>query len=154
MKSTIVTRTARLEDLEVLYGFEQGIIEAERPFDPCLKSGHFNYYDIKAMILAEDVEVVVAVDGEELVASGYAKIQPSKPYLIHDEHAYVGFMFVKPTHRGRRVSQKILAHLKTWAKSKNLTEMQLDVYAENSSAVRAYENAGFKPNLVNMRMEI
>jgi hypothetical protein len=54
-------RKANLSDLKILLEFEQGIIAAERPFDPTLKEGNISYYNIEKMITAEDVEVVVAV---------------------------------------------------------------------------------------------
>ena len=56
----IIIRKAHLNDLEKLLEFEQGIITAERPFDPTLKSEKINYYDIEKMISALDVEVMVA----------------------------------------------------------------------------------------------
>ena len=42
-------RTATLDDLETLYRFEQGIILAERPFDPTLAKDPISYYDLKEL---------------------------------------------------------------------------------------------------------
>ena len=39
-------RKATLSDLDVLLGFEQNIIETERPFDPTIKEEDTNYYDL------------------------------------------------------------------------------------------------------------
>jgi ribosomal protein S18 acetylase RimI-like enzyme len=39
-----------------------------------------------------------------------------------------------------------------WVKEKKLTEVRLDVYAENESAISAYEKIGFKPDLLKMRL--
>ena len=39
-------------------------------------------------------------------------------------------------------------------KEKNITEIQLQVYDENDSAIRAYEKAGLAKYMVIMRMEI
>ena len=150
----ITFRTARLDDLPILYGFEQGIITAERPFDETLKPGHINYYDIKEMIEFNDSEVIVATILDEIIASAYVKIVPAKPYLRFDQYAYIGFMYVKPEYRGKGLSQKIIEQCTNWARSRNLTELQLDVYDENLSAVKAYEKAGFKKHLVEMRMTI
>ncbi|MEO6980937.1 MAG: hypothetical protein ABI113_21255, partial [Mucilaginibacter sp.] len=63
--SDITTRAALPADLDILLSFEQGIIEAERPFDSTLKDGEIHYYDLGQMIIALDVEVIVAeLDGE------------------------------------------------------------------------------------------
>jgi GNAT superfamily N-acetyltransferase len=147
-------RSAVLFDLPVLYEFEQGLINAERPFDPTLKSDPINYYDIRAMIESSDTEVIVALINDELVASAYVKVKEAKPYLQFDHYAYVGFMFVKPEFRGKGISQQLIAELINWAKSRNLNELRLDVYDDNQNAVRAYEKCGFKKHLVEMRMKI
>jgi GNAT superfamily N-acetyltransferase len=151
---SIETRKARLEDLSILLEFEQGIIEFERPFDPTLKEEKISYYDIKAMLFAEEVEVLVVVDNEEVVASGYARIEPGKPYLKHVRYGYLGFMFVKESHRGKGINKLIVDGLQDWCISKNITEIRLDVYAENPGAIKAYEKAGFKSFMMNMRKGI
>jgi ribosomal protein S18 acetylase RimI-like enzyme len=46
-----------------------------------------------------------------------------------------------------------LLPLKEWCRSQNITELRLDVYHDNPSAIRAYEKAGFKKHLVNMRLD-
>lgn len=145
-------RKARLEDLNILLEFEQGIITAERPFDPTLKEGKINYYDIEKMITASHIEVLIAVIDSEIVGSGYARIETAKPYLNHDNYAYLGFMYTDPKHRGKGVNANIIEALKKWCQSQNITELRLDVYNDNPSAIRAYEKVGFKKHLVNMRV--
>lgn len=153
MKKTQV-RPAHLEDLPTLLEFEQGIVTFERPFDPTLADDPISYYDIKTMIGSEDAEVVVAIVDDQIVASAYGKIVEAKPYFKYDKYAYLGFMFVHPEFRGRGINGKIIDHLNLWAKSKNITEIQLQVYDENGSAIRAYEKAGFTKYMITMRMEI
>ncbi|WP_240183051.1 GNAT family N-acetyltransferase [Pedobacter jeongneungensis] len=48
----------------------------------------------------------------------------------------------------------ILKALINWAKTKGLSEIRLEVYDENIAAKKAYLKAGFKPNLLEMRMEV
>ncbi|HEY4325617.1 MAG TPA: GNAT family N-acetyltransferase [Mucilaginibacter sp.] len=150
----VTVRTATLDDLETLLGFEQGIISAERPFDPTLKDEQISYYSTEQMITAPHIEVVVAEVGGELVGSGYARIEASKPYLKHQNHAFLGFMFVKPEYRGKGINQKIIEALKQWSLAQNITEMRLEVYDENLPAVRAYKKMGFSKHMVQMRLGI
>jgi GNAT superfamily N-acetyltransferase len=152
--SKINIRQARLEDLNILLEFEQGIITAERPYDPTLKEGKINYYDIEKMITAAHIEVVVAEIGALIVGSGYARIEAAKPYLKHDNYAYLGFMYTDPQHRGKGVNAIIIEALKEWCLSQKITELRLDVYNDNPSAIRAYEKVGFKKHLLNMRVEL
>ena len=145
-------RKATPDDLRILLEFEQGVIAAERPFDSTLKEGKISYYDIGKMISATDVEVVVAVLNEQIIGSGYARIEDAKPYLNHKLYAYLGFMFTHPEHRGKGVNNLIIEALTNWVRSNNIFEMRLDVYNDNPSAIRAYEKVGFKKHLINMRL--
>jgi len=147
-------RRAIEAEIEILLNFEKGIIAAERPFDNSLKEGAINYYDLIELIRSERAEVLVAVVNDEIVGSGYVKILRAEPYQKYLEYAYLGFMYVKPSFRGQGVNQKVLHELMDWAKSQNLTEVRLEVYDENIIAKNAYLKAGFKPNLVEMRVEI
>jgi GNAT superfamily N-acetyltransferase len=149
----IKIRTATVADLPVLLQFEQGVIAAERPFDATLKEGHINYYDIEAMILADDSEVIIAVSEDEIVGSAYAKIKTAQPYLNHEKYVYLGFMFTKPEYRRQGINQMIIKKLSEWTISRGLKEIRLDVYNENSAALRAYEKAGFKRHMITMRMD-
>lgn len=150
----ITTRPATPADLPVLLQFEQGIITAERPFDPTLKPDPISYYDVGAMIGDPDVEVIVAVDGDLIVGSGYAKEKPSDHYVAPPVHCFLGFMFVHPEYRGRGVNGLVTEALLDWARARGLTEVQLRVYDENAGAIRAYEKKGFSKYMVVMRREL
>lgn len=146
----VVVRQAEIADLDKLLAFEQGVIEAERPFDATLRRDFVRYYDMKAMLAAPDIRVVVAeVDGE-LVGSGYARIEESKPYLKHDRHSYMGFMYTVPEYRGKGVNRKIIEALEEWSQARGVTEIRLEVYVENASAIRAYEKIGFAGSILKM----
>lgn len=149
----MIVRQAKIEEIETLLEFEQGIVTAERPFNPCLKEGEIHYYDLAKLIESPQSSVFVAELDDELIASGYVLEKEAVDYLKHDRYAYLGFMFVKPEHRGKGVNQKILDALLNWAKERGLTEIRLEVFSENQPAIKAYEKAGFKSLLLEMRME-
>lgn len=153
MKKLII-RKAGAKDLETLFSFEQGVISAERPYDTTLKTGPIHYYELENMLTDENVRVVVAEMDDKLVASGYARIEASKPYLKHSHHAYLGFMYVEPQHRGKGINKKIIEALADWARSKNVFELRLEVYYGNEAAIRAYEKTGFKKHMIEMRMNM
>jgi len=150
--NNIQIRSAALDDLGVLLEFEQAIIEAERPFDPTIREGEdVHYYDLAALISSSDAEVVVATIDGEIIASGSARIDPSSPYLKHDRHCYLGFMYVVPEHRGKGVNKKILEALEHWSRSRGVNELRLEVYDSNGAAIRAYEKCGFEKLVILMR---
>jgi RimJ/RimL family protein N-acetyltransferase len=149
-----IVRKATLKDLPVLLDFEQGVIEAERPMDPTIREGHINYYDISELITSEASEVYVVEINNTIIASGYAKIKDDRHYLKHKKQGYLGFMFVPKDYRGKGLNKLILDALFKWCKERNIFEIRLDVYDENAPAIKAYEKAGFKKNMVNMRLNI
>ncbi len=152
MSTTI--RKANLNDIDVLLEFEQSLIIAERPFDPTIKKGHINYYDISDLIKNENSEVFVVEINDKIVASGYAKIKLDRHYLKHNKLGYLGFMFVDKRHRGKQLNKLIIDALLKWCKAKHVYEIRLDVYEDNLPAIKAYEKVGFKKHMINMRLGI
>ena len=144
-------RPATPNDLPVLLQFEQGVITAERPFDATLKREPTNYYDVNEMIAAPHIQLLVAELNNQIIGCGYARIETAKPYLQHSQHAYLGFMYVLPGHRGKGVNKAIISALEKWAIGKGVTELRLEVYYENLPAVKAYEKVGFEKLLITMR---
>jgi GNAT superfamily N-acetyltransferase len=61
-------------------------------------------------------------------------------------------MYTDEKHRGKGVNAKIINSLKDWCRSKDISELRLDVYNDNNPAIKAYEKVGFKKYLINMRM--
>jgi len=154
MQNSVLIRTAKPEDLPVLLTFEQGIIEAERPYDHTLKPDPISYYDVGELIASDQAEVAVAELNGDLIGSGYAKRKASRHYLTPSEHAFIGFLYVVPEHRGKGVNRLVLDHLYAWARDNGLPEIHLTVYPENASAVKAYEKAGFSRYLLEMRINL
>ncbi len=148
----IKIREAKIEDLKVLKEFEQEIINYERPYAPNLGEDPITYYDLETLIINKDANVLVANFQDEIVGSGYALIEKAKAYLKPKQIAYLGFMYVLPEYRGKGINGKLVNDLISWSKERNISEIQLDVYAENKSALIAYQKLGFKPDLLKMRI--
>jgi len=151
---TPIIRKATQKDLPILLEFEQGLIEAERPMDPTIKDGKISYYDISLLIKNDNSDVFVVEIDNEIVSSGYAKIMADRAYLKHDQQGYLGFMFTPKQHRGKGYNKLIMDALIKWCKKRDVFELRLDVYDSNPSALRAYDKAGFKNHLINMRLDI
>lgn len=149
-----IVRKATLNDLPTLLQFEQGVIKAERPFDPTIKEEKINYYDISELILNDESDVFVAEIDNQIMASGYAKIKDDRHYLKHSKQGYLGFMFVPKPQRGKGLNKLIVDALLRWCKNRHIFEIRLDVYNDNLPAIRAYEKAGFKKHMINMRLDI
>ncbi|KFF12702.1 acetyltransferase [Chryseobacterium soli] len=150
----MILREATREDLDILLAFEQCVVEAERPYNVTLRKEKIHYYDLESLMNSRDATLIVAEKDHEVIASGYALIkQPEKDYSTFKDYAYLGFMFVKPEHRGKGVNQLIVDELIRWSRNKGISEIRLDVYDQNESAVKAYEKAGFEPLFLTMRLK-
>lgn len=147
-------RKATLADIITLKSFEQEIIRAERPYDPTLEKDPISYYDLGELILSNSAVVMVAEINAILIGSGFAQIREAKSYLIHGSYAYLGFMYTHPSYRGKGVNKAIVEALKDWSKSKGLTEIRLTVYKDNAKAIKAYEKAGFREHILEMRTKV
>jgi GNAT superfamily N-acetyltransferase len=145
-------REATAADLPALLAFEQGIVKSERPFNNKIKDRSVHYYDIAKLLASDESLVLVAEDEDQLVGTGLAILRTSLVYYQHDRHAYLGLMFVEPSHRGQGVIQQVMERLLSWARAEGISDFYLDVYAENEPAVRAYEKFGFKGNLLEMKL--
>ena len=150
----IKLREAKIKDLSRLLEFEKRLIEYERAFTPNLKKSDFNYYDLESYIKNPEISVVVAEKENSLIASGYALIRLNKTYKNPSHIVFLGFMYVVPNYRGKEVNKKILDYLLDWGKKKGYSEFQLDVYAPNQSAIKAYKKAGFEFETITMRLNI
>lgn len=145
-------REARETDLPALLAMEQGLVRDERPYDPTIRPDPVYYHDLPALLADKNSRVVVAEAHDTVVACGFVTRRIPRHYLDHDAYAYLGLMYTHPDFRGRGVNGLIVADLKAWAVSRGLYEMRLTVYYENEPALRAYEKAGFRRHLVEMRL--
>ncbi len=150
----IKIREATENDLTLLIEFEQEIIKYERAFDDCLKEGETHYYNFQDLITSLKAKILVAEIDNEVVGSGYAEIKKAEPYLKYCEYGYIGLMYVKPKYRGKGINIQILQTLKEWIITKQISEIRLVVYDENTLAKNAYWKAGFKGHVLEMRMAI
>ena len=150
----LIIREAQDADLDALLALEQEIIEAERPFNTAIKSQDAYYYDLKKLMVEEDSRLVVGQVLDSIVATGYAQIRHSKPSLKHERHGYLGFMFVAEAYRGLGLNKLILQELIAWGQAQGVHDFYLDVYADNSPAIRAYEKFGFAASKLEMTLSL
>lgn len=146
-------RQATMNDIEQLLMFEQKVVEAERPFNSSIKAGKPRYYDLEKLISEDDSFLIVAEDMGKIIATGYAQIQSSKESLEHEQHSYLGFMYVSPEYRGQALNTRIMERLISWSTNQGVNDHYLEVYSGNSSAIKAYEKNGFKPCLIEMKLK-
>jgi ribosomal protein S18 acetylase RimI-like enzyme len=150
----VVLRCANLDDLLSLQTFEQGIIDAERPFNKSIKKTDVNYYDLADIIQNVDSEVVVGEHSGQLVCSGFIQTRQSKSHFEHSHHGYLGFMYVVEEFRGQGLNRLVIDYLVNWGKKRGLSDFYLEAYTDNTPAIRAYTKMGFEPSKLSLKLSV
>ncbi|MGO9935985.1 MAG: GNAT family N-acetyltransferase [Steroidobacteraceae bacterium] len=150
----LTVRKATAQDLATLDRFQQGVVDAERHFDPCIREDPVLYYDISRMLMSDEIHFVIAETGMRAVGCGFARIEAAKHYLRHARQAYFGLIYVDPAYRGESVSSAIIGALKQWSLSRGVFEARLEVYRDNAAAIGAYEKSGFSHLSIEMRLAL
>ena len=150
----ISIRKATIEDLTVLFEFEQGVLHAERPMDKTIKTSKTYYYDIPNLINDSKVELVIAEINGIIAGCGYAKIKNARDCFQFNQFSYLGFMFTKENFRGKGVNHSIINYLYDWSLSQGIYEIRLEVYPTNIPAVKAYEKLGMVKTMQTMRIDL
>jgi len=147
-------RQAQIGDIAILRELEQRVVEAERPFNSEIKEGRPIYYDLEQLISGNNSCLLVAESINEIVGCGYVQIRQSRPSLNHLQHAYLGFLYLDPDHRGMGIIQSLMSELIDWSKAYEISHVYLDVYSQNKKAIRAYEKAGFEHCTIEMKLKL
>jgi len=149
----VLIRPAVHTDLSTLLTFEQKIVDVERPMDPTLiQDKTISYYPIEEYIDAVDCEVLVAEVNGQIVGSVFGQVRPRKDFYQTTHLGYIGFMYVKNSHRGQGVSQLLIKTITDWFNQQGVNEIFLNVYAKNPRAIKAYKKIGFEEHLIEMRL--
>lgn len=150
----LTIRKGLLNDKTDLLELEQKVVEAERPYNPTIKSQNVVYYDLENLLIDEDSHLIVAEFKGQIISTGYAQLRDSKKSLKHTRHSYLGFMYVTPEYRGLGINKLVMGNLIEWSKKQGVLDLYLDVYDENSAAIRAYEKAGFSRSMLEMKINL
>ncbi len=92
-----------------------------------------------AAVSGKDCPLVAELDGKP-AGLVWAKMDGVNPELMH-----VFQMWVAPECRGSSMGRGLLETALDWAREREVRFVELDVTLGNSSALRLYERAGFRP---------
>ena len=90
---------------------------------------------------------IVAENGDA-VGDLWVLVEPEK------QRAFIYFIGVDEPYRGHGYSKAAMLALESAAKPLGASHIDLNVFGDNTVAVRLYESLGYKPTAMNMRKEI
>ena len=115
----------------------------------------FNYEDIKQMLADPNKPIYVAVEAG--YALGYAmcvyKEYRNHPTLRDRRVMYIDDLCVDEACRGQGIGKALYDFIYQLAQETKCVNVELNVWALNSSAMRFYEKCGMKPQRIIMESE-
>lgn len=89
---------------------------------------------------------------------GLADVQeeasPPYPMFIPYRIARIDNLVVAEPYRRQGIARALLAEVRVWAEERGLASIQLSVYSKNADALACYEDAGFNPLLVKLKLKL
>jgi ribosomal protein S18 acetylase RimI-like enzyme len=150
----ITIRKAMIDDIPTLNQFEQDIYWLEQDLDPVVKQdGGVKYFDFEKILKARLQYAVIAEADGKPVGCGFAKIKKDAKWSIHKQYGYIYFIYVLKEFRRKNIATKITGALFEWLRSKGITEIRLNVYANNTSALQVYDKLGFEDYAMIKRLK-
>lgn len=145
----MTVRRARREELERVNELRRMVNEVHvqgRPdifkpgFNEALQRHVYELYD------GEDSDVLVAIaDG---IIAGFAAVEyvrkPESPYSFARDYYHLKEFGVDAACRRQGVARALVDYMKTDAREKGFTRIELDAWAFNTGALAFYETVGFR----------
>lgn len=118
---------------------EMALLDPER-LQPAEQTKEF----IENAIIDDKFHLLVAEFNGEIKGFCIAQQQAADPYscIVPRNFGYIFDLVVDPNFRGEKAGQKLLTAMKAWAKSRQLSHLELSVLAQNHQAIKFYEREG------------
>ena len=146
-------RKAELNDIENLLRLQKHIIDHERSFDAAIRKDAIYYPEakLKELVLSDEARVAVIEVDDQLMGCGFGTIVDSSGWDAYDKKGYIGMVYVDSSLRGQGFGKKILEDLINWFSKKEILDVQLNIYPDNTQARELYKKFGFSEHLLYMR---
>ncbi|MEM1254471.1 MAG: GNAT family N-acetyltransferase [Cyanobacteria bacterium P01_H01_bin.21] len=68
--------------------------------------------------------------------------------------AYIYLVYVAPQYRRRGMGRKLMQHAKDWAKTQGYDQISLQVFVNNTAALKLYETLGYRQSATLLQLEL
>jgi len=115
------------------------------PFFTRKADGHYNFEKyVKKLMGSKSSQVLVALDGEKVVAFSTACVSQYPPVLKRTNYGLISNIAVKEKYRRREIGENILSEIKKWFSKQGITRIELRTSSENEVARSFWAKHGFK----------
>jgi GNAT superfamily N-acetyltransferase len=97
--------------------------------------------------------MLIAEDGGKPVGWAFAHDERAELFVVEPErrHGFLAELYVTPEVRGKGLGRALIESCEKWARERGHRLLTVGVLAQNPSAIRAYEGAGYAPYVMIMR---
>lgn len=137
---------AQIVDLDNIQKLYVQLFSLMAKFQPSnYKEAEQNREFLEDIITKDNVELLVAKDGELVVGFIIVQEQSTPPYtcLVQHKFAYIIDLVVDEEQRGKGLGRSLLDAAELWARNKGLDYLELGVLEENTSAKNLYLKEGY-----------
>lgn len=125
------------------------------PFFTRSEDAHMQFEEyLQEMMASERAQVLVALEGEQVLAYSLAKIATYPPVYEHASYGSISDLAVKKEHRRQGIGRKLLMNIKEWFSEKGIKRLEVRVATENEVALSFWRKHGFKEYLKRMYREL
>jgi ribosomal protein S18 acetylase RimI-like enzyme len=155
-----VIRRANERDLPVLGRMGAQLIRMHHGFDarrfltPPEDSGEGYAWFLGTQLAREDVVVLVADRGGEVVGYVYAGIEPMSWMELREEAGFIHDVFVDEPVRGSGIAVALAEAAMQWLSDRGMPRVLLWTAPQNAAARRLFDRLGFRQTMVEMTREL
>jgi len=102
---------------------------------------------VRGILKNKNAVLFVAQSGEEIMGFIEATVRqpPDHPEAVKKNYAYVNDICVKNEYRRSSIGEKLMEAVEKWAIESGLSQIELNVWDFNKSAMAFFGKTGFKP---------
>lgn len=96
--------------------------------------------------------LIAELDGKA-VGWAFAHDEKAEVFVVEPQrrHGFLAELFLLPQARGKGLGRALIEACEAWARERGHRLLTVGVLAENPTAIRAYEGAGYAPYVTIMR---
>ena len=139
--TNLVTRSATVQDVPVIFTLLKGLAEYEQLVSDFVVTES----DLTQSLFGPDpiANVILAYDGDKAV--GLAVFCQRYSTFLGRQYLYLEDIFVVPSHRGSGIGRKLMEQAALLAQTLGSTMIEWSVLTWNEPAIKFYEHLGAKP---------
>lgn len=153
----MIIRTMKKSDLAGLMALLAKVVDYHRRIDSYYKP-FSKFKNLKAeaesWLKDKDLLVLAAEDGGELIGYFRGSAESAPDYVDRDKIGIVYDVFILEPYRRQGIAKMFFAQARKWFLKKRVKNIELNVDARNSAAIKFWKELGFFDYKLRMRLDL